>query len=52
MPPCIIALDGPVASGKSSVGKRLAARLVYLFFDTGVIYRAVTCLALRALEHA
>lgn len=41
----IIAIDGPVASGKSAVGKRLAARLGYLFFDTGVLYRAVTCLA-------
>ncbi|MBP7691168.1 MAG: (d)CMP kinase [Anaerolineales bacterium] len=46
--PSIIAIDGPVASGKSSVGKQLADRLGYLFFDTGVLYRAVTYLALRA----
>jgi cytidylate kinase len=47
--PSIIAIDGPVASGKTSVGKRLADRLGYLFFDTGVMYRAVTYLALRQL---
>jgi CMP/dCMP kinase len=52
MPPSIIAIDGPVASGKSSIGKRLADRLAYLFFDTGVMYRAVTYLALRELGGA
>jgi cytidylate kinase len=41
-----IALDGPAAGGKTSVGKRLAQRLGYLFVDTGVMYRAVTWLAL------
>ncbi len=46
--PRIIAIDGPVASGKSTVGKRLADRLGYLFFDTGLMYRAMTFLALRA----
>jgi cytidylate kinase len=45
--PSIIAIDGPVASGKSSVGKQLADQLGYLFFDTGVMYRALTYLALR-----
>lgn len=48
----MIAIDGPVASGKSSIGKRLADRLGYLFFDTGVMYRAVTFLALRELGGA
>lgn len=38
----IIAIDGPAASGKSTLGKRLAGALGYLFFDTGVMYRAVT----------
>src|SRR5713226_6542375 len=52
MPPSIIAIDGPVAAGKSSIGKRLADRLRYLFFDTGVMYRAVTYLALRELGQA
>lgn len=47
--PSMIAIDGPVASGKTSVGKRLADRLGYLFFDTGAMYRAVTYLALREL---
>jgi len=43
----IIALDGPASSGKSTVGVLLAGRLNYLFFDTGVMYRAVTLAALR-----
>jgi cytidylate kinase len=41
-PPSIIAIDGPAASGKSTLGRRLADTLGYLFFDTGVMYRAVT----------
>jgi len=40
--PSIIAIDGPAASGKSTLGFRLAEALGYLFFDTGVMYRAVT----------
>jgi len=44
--PAIIAIDGPAASGKSTVGFRLAHVLDYLFFDTGVMYRAVTWAAL------
>ena len=46
-PPNIIAIDGPAASGKSTLGRRLADLLGYLFFDTGVMYRAVTWIALR-----
>ncbi len=46
-PPSIIAIDGPAASGKSTLGRRLADSLGYLFFDTGVMYRAVTWLALH-----
>lgn len=42
-----IAIDGPAASGKSTLGKKLADELGFLFFDTGVMYRAVTWLALR-----
>ncbi|GAB4416155.1 MAG: (d)CMP kinase [Anaerolineales bacterium] len=45
--PNIIAIDGPAASGKSTLGKKLADALNYLFFDTGVMYRAVTWLALE-----
>ena len=47
--PLRIAVDGPVASGKSAVGQRLAEQLSYLFFDTGVLYRAATFIALRQL---
>jgi len=46
--PSIIAIDGPAASGKSTLGYLLARRLGYVFFDTGVMYRAVS---LAALEH-
>lgn len=45
--PSIIAIDGPAASGKSTIGLRLANALGYLFFDTGVMYRAITWLALE-----
>lgn len=42
-----IAVDGSAASGKSTVGRRLAERLGYAFLDTGVMYRAVTYAALE-----
>lgn len=45
--PLIIAIDGPAASGKSTLGFRLAEALHYLYFDTGLMYRAVTWLALK-----
>ncbi|MFP6680314.1 MAG: (d)CMP kinase [Dehalococcoidia bacterium] len=44
-----IAIDGPVASGKTVAGKILAGRLGHAFLDTGVMYRAVTYLALQQL---
>ena len=47
IPPSIIALDGPAASGKSTLGRRLADSLGYLFFDTGLMYRAITWIALQ-----
>ena len=43
----VIALDGPVASGKTVVGRELARRLAFRYLDTGVMYRAITWLALR-----
>ena len=43
----VVAIDGPVASGKSSVGQAAAAELGLRFLDTGVMYRAVTWLALH-----
>jgi CMP/dCMP kinase len=45
--PTIIAIDGPAASGKSTLGRRLADSLGYLFFDTGVMYRAVTWVTIQ-----
>lgn len=41
----VIAIDGPAASGKSTVGAAVADRLGYLYFDTGAMYRAATWLA-------
>lgn len=46
-PPSTITLDGPAASGKSTIGRKLADALGYLFFDTGIMYRAVTWVALH-----
>ena len=37
----VIAIDGPVAAGKSIIGQRVATRLGFRYFDTGVIYRSV-----------
>jgi len=45
--PEIIAIDGPAGSGKSTIGKLLAEYLDYLYFDTGVMYRAVTLAAIN-----
>ena len=47
MKPSTIAIDGPAASGKSTVGELLARQLGYLYFDTGVMYRAVAWAALE-----
>src|ERR1700681_4343557 len=44
--PFVITLDGPAASGKSSVGRRAAERLGLRYFDTGLLYRVLTWLAL------
>lgn len=43
----IIAIDGPAGAGKSSVARRVAQALNYLYLDTGAMYRAV---ALKALQ--
>ncbi len=45
--PDVITIDGPAASGKSTVGLMLAQRLGYLYLDTGSMYRAVTLAAIR-----
>ena len=46
MRPSTIAIDGPAASGKSTIGYHLSRHLAYLYLDTGVLYRAVTWAAL------
>ncbi|SVD03024.1 uncharacterized protein METZ01_LOCUS355878, partial [marine metagenome] len=43
----MISIDGPAATGKSVVGRLLAKRLGYKFLDTGIMYRAVTWLAMK-----
>jgi len=43
--PQVIAVDGSAASGKSTIGRRLAEKLGYPFLDTGLMYRAVTLAA-------
>ncbi len=45
--PATIAIDGPAASGKTTVGLMLARHIGYLFLDTGCMYRAVTLAALE-----
>jgi len=45
--PNIIAIDGPAASGKSTLALHLARELGYLYFDTGVMYRALTWVGLQ-----
>lgn len=42
-----IAVDGPVASGKTAVGRLLSKKLGYRFLDTGIMYRALTWMALE-----
>ena len=42
----VIAIDGPAASGKTSVGKIIAEKLNFHFLDTGIMYRAITYAAL------
>ena len=43
----IIAIDGPAGAGKSTIARRLAARLGFTYIDTGAMYRAVALWALR-----
>jgi len=45
--PKTITIDGPAGSGKSTLGNLLAEELGYLYFDTGVMYRAVTLAAIN-----
>jgi cytidylate kinase len=43
-----IAIDGPAGAGKSTLARRIAAKLGYVYVDTGAMYRAVALWALRA----
>lgn len=45
--PIVIAIDGPSASGKSSVARAVASKLGYICVDSGSLYRAVTLKALQ-----
>ncbi len=45
--PSTIAIDGPVAAGKTAVGVTLAQQLGYRFIDTGLMYRSIAWAALR-----
>ena len=44
----VVTIDGPAASGKSTVARLLAEKLGASFLDTGAMYRAVTLAAIRA----
>lgn len=46
----LIAIDGPAASGKSTLAELIAKKLSFFFFDTGVMYRAVTLAALEKVK--
>lgn len=46
-PPNIIAIDGPAASGKSTIGNLIANKLGYISLDTGIMYRAVAYKAVQ-----
>src|SRR5208282_4793204 len=55
MPKLTIAIDGPAGSGKSSLARRVAQILGYLYLDSGAMYRALALKALRggvALDNA
>ncbi|WP_321473866.1 (d)CMP kinase [uncultured Paludibaculum sp.] len=43
----IVAIDGPAGAGKSTLAKRVAARLSFIYIDTGAMYRAVALWARR-----
>lgn len=45
-----IAIDGPAASGKSTIAKKIAEKLGILYIDSGAMFRAVTLYALRSID--
>ena len=46
--PVVIAIDGPAASGKGTLARRLAVTFGYAYLDTGLLYRAVGLALIRA----
>ncbi|MBV9659378.1 MAG: (d)CMP kinase [Verrucomicrobia bacterium] len=49
--PCVIAIDGPAASGKSSVARALARRLGFAYVNSGAFYRVATaCVLARGID--
>lgn len=44
----IITIDGPIATGKSTIAKKLAEKLGFIFFDTGAMYRCLTYALIKA----
>ena len=47
----VVAIDGPAASGKSTVARCLARRLGYRYISSGLLYRAASAIALRECEN-
>jgi len=45
--PIVVAIDGPAGAGKSTIARRVADRLGFLYVDTGAMYRAVALWAMR-----
>lgn len=43
----IVAIDGPAGAGKSTIAKRVAAKLDFVYIDTGAMYRAIALWAMR-----
>ena len=42
-----IAIDGPAGAGKSTIAKKIAQKLNYIYVDTGAMYRAMALFLLR-----
>ena len=45
--PHVIAIDGPAGAGKSTIARRLAEKLGYIYIDSGAMYRAIALWAIR-----
>jgi CMP/dCMP kinase len=45
--PAVVAIDGPAGAGKSTLSRRVAARLGFVYIDTGAMYRCVALAAVR-----